>query len=551
MTLQSHSNHWQIIFKAIFFVLFVTLSTSLNALEVVTINYVNARTGPGTQFETLLTISPQIRFPVVSIKDKWIQIDTEFGDDIWIHSDFTRILPVSSEWTVLKTVRSGNVRLGPGLDFPVISKTAEDQFLLCLSEKNDWFQVILDSLKLGWINQVLVTDACLVNNPESILMVKKSGNFRTGPGLDYGIRTHLKYSDKLLILENRGSWKKVYTDREMTGYVNDVIITPLLNPGQALKKAKIVKTGNLRLGPATTFKIIRKLHQDDTVYLLQKYRNWFEIITERGNRGWVHSILFGTAALPDPSELSLHPDSVSIGINTLEIAHHLRKIKRYGESLSTYLLADSILKSLYLHYPADSRLVFYYAQCIYSIAQNPIQNQDDKIAEAVQILKTVKRDDADYPRINQLLQSWKQAVSTRGVLYNTFTDTSSDITDALGFFSDAVFNYPMLTEAELKRLVGRRYSVSQQNPRIALHWQTESAAIFRAFQSNAIELDSTNQDIYFHVLIELANTYTSLNKKNESMNVLDEARLLIDRYNIAGWDSYYQRTVETLINRIH
>ena len=109
-----------------------------------------------------------------------------------------------------------------------------------------------------------------------------------------------------------------------------------------------------------------------------------------------------------------------------------------------------------------------------------------------------------------------------------------------------VINYPLATEAEIKRLIGRYFLLNRQAAESALQWQKESVAIYNAIQLRDLTLFSYNQDHYFRVLMELAMSYANLNRRKESQKTLDEASALLKTTENPQWQEYYKQVINSL-----
>jgi len=162
------------------------------------------------------------------------------------------------------------------------------------------------------------------------------------------------------------------------------------------------------------------------------------------------------------------------------------------------------------------------------------------------MLKGIRRESEYYQQAEQLLANWKQAVSTRAEMFSIFSGETQDLQKVLDEFTKRVSDYPLATEAEIKRLIGRYFLINRQAAESALQWQKESVAIYNAMQLRDLTLFSYNQDHYFRVLMELAISYANLNRRKESQKTLDEAITLLKTTENPQWQEYYKQVVNSL-----
>jgi hypothetical protein len=188
-----------------------------------------------------------------------------------------------------------------------------------------------------------------------------------------------------------------------------------------------------------------------------------------------------------------------------------------------------------------------YAQCLYAFAQGLFDDQDKNITEANRILKNINRQSDCYQPAERVLTGWKQAVARRAELFNIFAGEVKDLQRNLTEFNRQISDYPLATEAEIKRY----FCMDQQAAETALPWQKESIAIYHAMYVMKLPLNSYNLDHYFRALIELSVSYANLNRYKESMKVLDEANVLLEAAANPQWEEYYKRTVDSLTKQLH
>jgi uncharacterized protein YgiM (DUF1202 family) len=549
---RSFSNWWvRIGLKKQGLLLLLLVFTTVQSAELITTSRVNLRSGPGTQYAVLTMVESQTRLPIFGESDEWLKVRLDNGTVGWLHSDYVNLIPAAEGWPVLRVLSQGNIRLGPGSEFPVVASVEPNSGLMRLADSGDWLQVIYDSAAVGWVNRKMVEEWGELENPQSVLIGTERGNLRAAPGLESEILAKLDEGQQLILLAKEGDWNQVYCKPELVGFVHDIVVKPLFLPIRPALHQTIGKSGNLRLGPSLNYQIVQQLAPDMPVYLLQQSGDWYEVITPAGKRGWVHQVLFGPADQPATDWKPFVPDSVNIAINALNIAEQYRKSKSYEQSIRQYVTASKLMGTLYQQHSGDDRLALNYAQCLYAFAQGLFDDQDKNITEANRILKNINRQSDCYQPAERVLTGWKQAVARRAELFNIFAGEVKDLQRNLTEFNRQISDYPLATEAEIKRLVGRYFCMDQQAAETALPWQKESIAIYHAMYVMKLPLNSYNLDHYFRALIELSVSYANLNRYKESMKVLDEANVLLEAAANPQWEEYYKRTVDSLTKQLH
>jgi len=525
--------------------------TTVWSAELVTTSRVNLREGPGTQYAILGLVEVQTRLPILTELDDWLKVRLDTRTIGWLHSEYVVRLPEAKSWTILRVLNPDNLRLGPGVEFPVVASIEQNSGLIRFADSGDWFQVGFDSVAVGWVSRKSVEEWGNLENPTSVLIVTERGNLRAAPNLDSKVLTRLDEGQRLILLSKEADWNLVYCEPDLAGFVHDIVVKPLFLSIHPVPRQPIAKSGNLRLGPSLNYRILQLLGPNTPVYALRQYLDWYEVITPAGKRGWVHQVLFGDTGSQAAEWKPFYPDSISIALNAFDIAQQYRKVKSYEQSIRQYILASELLGNLYQRHPGDERLALNYAQCLYALAQGLFDDQDKNIAEANRILKNISRQSAYYQPAEQILSGWKQAVARRAELFNIFAGEVKDLQRLLNEFSQQINNYPLTTEAEIKRLVGRYCCVDQQAAETALPWQKESTAIYRAMYILKLPLNSYNLDHYFRALIELSVSYANLSRYKESMKALDEANVLLEAAENPQWEEYYKRTVNSLTKQLH
>ncbi|MBI4844868.1 MAG: SH3 domain-containing protein [Candidatus Omnitrophica bacterium] len=109
-------------------------------------------------------------------------------------------------------------------------------------------------------------------------------NIRSGPGLNFEIINKLKYGSLVLILGEQLDWYKIALPRKSLIYINEQFIAP----ENFLRGSITADNINVRAGKSTAFNIVGQLNKNDTVEIIQKFNEWYEIFPYNNCYAWVN-----------------------------------------------------------------------------------------------------------------------------------------------------------------------------------------------------------------------------------------------------------------------
>lgn len=205
------------------------------------------RTGPGTMFDTLATMSQTEAVTIVARAENWLSIQTPSFPSAWIAADVldipgdalvsipqARVIPSPPPPLIAQATSSDlNVRDGPGTDYVRMTRVDAGESVDLLSRSGSWFQVETPDGTQGWIDSTYLTlqpgviervpettDVPPVD-PERRGRVTDTGiNLRTGPGTKYPSLEKLTADTSLTLLARYDAWYKVQTAGGTTGWVS-------------------------------------------------------------------------------------------------------------------------------------------------------------------------------------------------------------------------------------------------------------------------------------------------------------------------------------------
>jgi len=111
---------------------------------------VNLRSGPDTKYSVLYELPAGYPLKVVSKDGQWLKVSDFENDQGWIYAPL-----VSDTQYCIVTVKEGNVRSGPGINYDKIGSVVREVILRKVRTEGDWILVEHPKLK-GWIHRKLV-----------------------------------------------------------------------------------------------------------------------------------------------------------------------------------------------------------------------------------------------------------------------------------------------------------------------------------------------------------------------------------------------------------
>ncbi len=152
----------------------------------VTGSVVNLRSGPGTSYDKLGSVTKDTQLVWLSTGDGWYQVKTSSGQKAWISATYSELVsvadpgsstpqtpssstPSGSAKTALVNTNSSNVRSGPSTSYSSLTKLSAGTEVTVLYFSDGWYQVRLADGTEGWISASLLD----LGNSGSILVAEK------------------------------------------------------------------------------------------------------------------------------------------------------------------------------------------------------------------------------------------------------------------------------------------------------------------------------------------------------------------------------------------
>ncbi len=166
---------------------------------------------------------PDTRYPVIGVVQEgqllnssgriggWYRV-TVGGQAGFVHYEYVDVIDQNNPPQVpvgiplaQTTVNSLNMRTGPGVSFPVITRLTRNTIVAVL-EEGPWARVMLDNGAVGFVASEYIAAA----EGQAIVRINASSvNQRTGPGTDYSVMATHSLGSTLTCLGFEGGWIKV------------------------------------------------------------------------------------------------------------------------------------------------------------------------------------------------------------------------------------------------------------------------------------------------------------------------------------------------------
>ncbi|MEG1559737.1 MAG: SH3 domain-containing protein [Clostridia bacterium] len=281
----------------------------------VTTGSVNLRTGPGTNYPVVTTLSRDTQLLIYSMQGGWYNVLANGirGYVSSMYVSITAFLPgnpnVPDELTgnaIGEGTVTGNgvsFRLSPDIGSQVIALLSKNTKVFVYGIDGDWYEVSHDASR-GYIHKDYL-DVTYYNaesqpeDPETHLAIGRttgSVNFRLHPSTSAEIIRRLSSSSMITIVGQTNEWYFVVYDG-VTGYVSktytlivDVGTVPIASVSEdwQSRAATVTHGVNMRTRPSTDSHILRLLPVNCALKLIAPYGEW-SLVIENNQFGFVVS----------------------------------------------------------------------------------------------------------------------------------------------------------------------------------------------------------------------------------------------------------------------
>ena len=303
-------------------------------------NSLNVRSGAGTNYSVLGSLSNGAKVEIVGTSGSWYKIKYGSGygyvskDYVTVSSSSnnsssnsgssnsgssnnTTTTPSTSITGIIKVNDALNVRSGAGTSYSVIGSLKNGATVEIVETSGSWYKIKYGS-GYGYVSKDYVTVSSSNNNSSSnnttttpstsittgIIKVNNALNVRSGAGTSYSVIGSLKNGATVEIVETSGSWYKIkygsgygYVSKDYvtvssssnnsssnsgssnSGSSNNTITTPSTSTTGTIK---VNDTLNVRSGAGTSYSVIGSLKNGATIEIVETVNSWYKIKFNNG-----------------------------------------------------------------------------------------------------------------------------------------------------------------------------------------------------------------------------------------------------------------------------
>ena len=322
-----------------------TTSSSSAQIGTVTATVLNVRSGAGSSYPVISTVSKGATVTILGTSGSWYKIKTANGKTGYASKDYisvsgstttTTTTPKPTTTTTKTTTTAAatttgkvtatvlNVRSGAGTSYSVVTKLSKGAVVTILGTSGTWYQIKTANGKTGYVSKEyisVITPATTTTTTKTTTTTTKTTttaaatkkgtvkatklNVRSGAGTSYSIVTTLPNGAVVTILGTSGTWYQIKTSDGKTGYVSKeyIVISAATTTTTTTPKPTTTKTTttaaatnkgtvnatklNVRSGAGTSYSIVTTLSKGAVVTVLGTSGSWYKIKTSDGKTGYV------------------------------------------------------------------------------------------------------------------------------------------------------------------------------------------------------------------------------------------------------------------------
>ena len=273
-----------------------------------TTEYVNVRSGPGTNYSSKTVIASGTSITVTDRSNsEWYAVKLSNGMTGYIFSIYIELESgsssgggsSSSESVRARTTAGVNVRSGPGTNYSSKTVIASGTSITVTDRSNsEWYAVKLSNGMTGYIYSIYIriesesssggssgTESTPAKTTEYV-------NVRSGPGTNYTSKTVIASGTSITVTDTSNpEWYAVKLSNGMTGYIYSIYIELQSSAGGSTSggvQAKTTAGVNLRRGAGTSFGVIRVVATGTTVTVTEATNaQWYKVKLSDGTEGYI------------------------------------------------------------------------------------------------------------------------------------------------------------------------------------------------------------------------------------------------------------------------
>ena len=313
-------------------------AVSAEEVSAKTTEYVNFRTGPGTNYSSKDVIPSGTGITVIDTSNsEWYAVRLSDGSTGYIYAEY---ISVSGSNTTedgevnAKTTADVNFRSGPGTNYNSKAVIGSGTGIIVTDTSNSqWYAVRLTNGSTGYIYAEYIRITGDVgtpsapaeptpapSNPEAEQTAKTTEyvNFRTGPGTNYSSKGVISLGTTVTVTDTSNSqWYAVRLSNGSTGYIfaqylkltgntSAPTATPAPSDPANEKTAKTTEYVNFRTGPGTNYSSKGVISLGTTVTVTDTSNSqWYAVRLADGSTGYIYAQyikITSATAMPAPTE---------------------------------------------------------------------------------------------------------------------------------------------------------------------------------------------------------------------------------------------------------
>ena len=294
-----------------------------------TTEYVNFRTGPGTNYSSKGVISLGTTVTVTDTSNsQWYAVRLSNGSTGYIFAQYLKLTGNTSVPTATpapsdpanektaKTTEYVNFRTGPGTNYSSKGVISLGTTVTVTDTSNSqWYAVRLANGSTGYIFAQYIkitstpsatatpaptpTPAPSDPSKEQTAKTTEYVNFRTGPGTNYSSKGVIPSGTAITVTDTSNSqWYAVRLANGSTGYIFAQYIkitsatatpAPTEAPADGTVRAKTTADVNLRKGAGTNYGVIRVVGNNTAVTVTEATNTWYKVKLSDGTEGYLYA----------------------------------------------------------------------------------------------------------------------------------------------------------------------------------------------------------------------------------------------------------------------
>lgn len=526
---------------AVILLLFLGVSPAAT-LRVVVRDRVNFREGPGRNYPILDQLSRGDIVIQTNQTREWIHVQRGNGSYGWVNGT---MLAAGAEKPLLPDLqlhKRGNLRSAPTTKADIVQLLEPPQLLHQIFQTGAWHAVITEDNLYGWVHDIIITE---IPDSRAQITIMSNSNIRSGPGLGYDIIAAATTGTTLIPIARLTDWYLVATDQNRYGWIYHSLVR-IDFPGEEIAKTVRIRTnGHVRSGPGLNYPVVNNLSPGLLLPVDKQTNDWFHLARSAALSGWFHRILIDTTYQHDDNLNTGHEFSFAELRSAIDSAAAARNRRNYEKAIRLYLECLPSIEKIYTENSADPCIRYYYAHTVYALAQHLYLEPNQSSEMAYRILQESIFSGECAERIRSLIRIMEEAVSVRSEVLSLFGKASSDEHDAGDYARRAPEIFPLITEAEIYRLIGRYLALQEKTLAKAARWQQKSVSLYEALLQDGVQLGSLGLENYFYALMELGVSQAKLGL-DSGFDYFAKALELIEANQNNYWRNYYRRTLESL-----